>query len=103
MTKHIMKPEDTLSVEILQDLSHGFTLAGAEPLNLSAGISTIPTADFINQIERRLDALAGQSPPQGWQGTKTWRGGNGDNNWLDFSDINRWFNNLEILINKGRT
>ena len=98
MTRHIMKPDDFLSLQVLQDLSDGFVSAGASPLDLSLGIATLPTAEFINQIERRLDALAGASPPQGWQATKTWRGGNNDDRWLDFNDVNRWFDNLHLII-----
>ena len=100
MTKHIMKPDDYLSLEVLQDLSDGFVSAGASPLDLSQGIATLPTAGFINEIERRLDASAGSSPPQGWQATKTWLGGNRDDRWLDFNDVNRWFDNLNLIISR---
>ncbi|MCL2236574.1 MAG: hypothetical protein FWB98_09085 [Defluviitaleaceae bacterium] len=93
MTMHIMKSDDFLSLEILQDLSELLVAAGAEPLDLSMGLETLPTADFINGIEGRISALSG-----GLAQTKTWHGADADNQWLDYRDVNRWFDNLKNII-----
>jgi len=66
-------------------------------LDLSLGLGVVPTAEFINVIERHLDRLAGAVPPVGMGRTKVWLGEDRDEAWLDYRDVNRWFSSLTAL------
>ena len=88
--------DDFLEVAVLERLNELFAeVAGLRgvaltPLDLSRGTATVPTASFINTIERNLEQL-------GAAGTKVWLGEDSDAVWLDYRDVNRWFNSLELL------
>ena len=94
---------DFLEVAVFERLNELFAEVGgirgvaAVPLDLSQGMATVPTAAFVNVIERNLDALARGAPPAGMESTKTWLGGDADEAWLDYRDVNRWFDSLERL------
>ena len=62
-----------------------------------SGVSALASAAFMNRIERNIDALAGVVPPVGMQPTKIWRGENLDREFLDFRDVNRWFESVAII------
>ena len=66
-------------------------------LDTHLGINTMASADFINQIERNIDALAGTVPPVGMEPTRTWQGENRDAPLLSFRDANRWFASVAII------
>ena len=68
-----------------------------QPLDLSQGVATIPMASFINIIEKNISALTEGLSIDGLEPTKTWMGEDGDENWLDYKDVNRWFDTLEII------
>ncbi|MCL2855946.1 MAG: hypothetical protein FWE21_10105 [Defluviitaleaceae bacterium] len=98
MNTHILTVDDFFTFEILQDLSYALTIAGADPLDLSKGIYTLPTADFINGIERRISQLAAQTPHLDLPAAKTWQGGADDAAWLNYNDVNRWFASLKTIV-----
>ena len=68
-------------------------------VNISSamGVLTIAVPDFINQIERNIDALAGTAPPADMQPTRTWLGEGRDVPLLSFRDANRWFESLALI------
>ena len=74
----------------------GMSVVGIALLGLSAGEGTAPTADFINRVERNLDGLAAGLGISDL-GTKVWLGEDRDERWLDFNDVNRWFESLERI------
>lgn len=64
----------------------------------SEGTETIPFADLINIIERNIDRLvAGGYRPSLMQDTMTWLGERHDLRALDYTDINRWFESMEMI------
>lgn len=63
----------------------------------SSGDSALATVAFMNRIERNIDALAGIAPPEGMKPTRVWRGGNLDREFLDFRDVNRWFESVAVI------
>ena len=66
-------------------------------INTAMGMTTIPTPDFVNQIERNIDALADGAPPVAMQPTRTWLGEGRDAPLLSFRDANRWFESLALI------
>ncbi|MCL2168862.1 MAG: hypothetical protein FWB74_02425 [Defluviitaleaceae bacterium] len=88
---------DFLEVSVFDELNRGFAeiaalrgVGGILPLDLAAGTATVPTAAFINTIERNLERL-------GVAGTKVWIGEDRDAQWLSYRDVNRWFEGIESL------
>ena len=71
--------------------------AAIAALNTGQGAATIATPDFINRIERNIDALAGAAPPEAMQPTRTWLGEGRDIPLLSFRDANRWFESLSLI------
>jgi len=59
--------------------------------------SLLPNTTFINSIERNIDTLARANPPIAVPATKTWLGGLKDEEWLNYNDVNRWFESLAII------
>jgi len=70
------------------------------------GTATMATPEYINQIERNIDALAGGVPPVGMQLTRVWLGEGRDVPFLSFRDVNRWFESVALvrasLLGRGR-
>ena len=66
-------------------------------LDTHLGAYTMASADFINQIERNIDALAGTVPPAGMEPTRAWQGENRDALLLSFRDVNRWFDSVTMI------
>lgn len=64
----------------------------------SAQEATIPFCSLINIIERNIDTFAahGFRHPS-MQNTVTWLGGLADTRRLDFTDVNRWFESVELI------
>jgi len=101
-------PDDFLGLDVFVSLNAEFLQIEAArravgrpvqlvQLDLSAGMATVPTAAFINIIERNLDRLAGAGRPAQMEATKTWLGEDRDAAWLDYRDVNRWFASLAVL------
>jgi hypothetical protein len=64
----------------------------------SKGVYTIPFPEFINVIERNIDALtAGGYMPLGMGKTVDWMGELFDLRRLDYTDVNRWFESAEMI------
>jgi len=104
----VFGPDDFLELSVFESLEAEFVQleaarrAAGRPvtllrLDLSAGIATVPTPQFINVIEQNLLRLAGNPRPAGMQGTRNWLGEDRDWRWLNYRDVNRWFESLEIL------
>ena len=74
----------------------GVTLA-TTVVPVAGGEASPLLASHINIIERAIDDLAGVVRPEGLQATKTWRGENRDASFLDYRDVNRWFESLAII------
>ena len=95
--------DDFLNLDVFERLNAEFSRlaavrgVGVPLLNLSAGIATLPLPAFINTIERNLDALARATPTATIPPTKTWLGEDRDGAWLNFEDVNRWFESLVII------
>jgi len=68
----------------------------------SAGVYTIPFADFINIIECNIGALTANGyTPDGMKPAINWRGELADLHRLDYSDVNRWFDStgqIEAMV-----
>ena len=100
---------DFLSIEDIRELSTEMTalahmrqeifgtVAPLFHLDISLGITTMASAEFINRIERNLDMLAGTAPPAGMEPTRTWQGENRDVPLLSFRDANRWFESVAFI------
>ena len=109
MKHRIFTSQDFLSIEDIMALStemaalaqmRGAILGLAAPvvnINTGMGVLTMATPDFINQIERNIDALAGSAPPAAMQRTRTWLGEGRDVPLLSFRDANRWFESLVLI------
>lgn len=67
--------------------------------DMSRGIAEYGMVSIINIVERNLQNLVDTlpSPPMGFQPVRTWLGAGRDTPKLDFTDVNRWFTDLEIL------
>ena len=93
MTLDILNRLSTELNELAERKGVAITGLGAIDQNL------LPTAAFINNIERNIDNLAAATPPAIVPKTKTWLGlGEGkDEKWLDYNDVNRWFESLAII------
>jgi len=61
------------------------------------GIAAPAELALFNTIERNIDVLAGDAPPEGMLPTRLWRGEFADDPFLDFSDVNRWFDSLRLI------
>ncbi|MCL2575124.1 MAG: hypothetical protein FWE33_01700 [Defluviitaleaceae bacterium] len=77
--------DDFMSIEVFEGLNEEFRRLGIDELDLSADERLIPTAEFINGIERRIGS------------DKVWQGENRDMSWLDYNDVNRWFGVLKMM------
>jgi len=76
-------------------LSRAVTLAQPD---VSAGIFTVPFPDLINIIERNIDALSANGyMPGDMQPTVEWQGELNDLRRLDYTDVNRWFESIELI------
>jgi hypothetical protein len=66
--------------------------------NISAGIGTVPLPQLINALERNLDLLAQGGYGAGeMQPTKTWHGETNDTQRLDYTDVNRWIETVDLI------
>lgn len=75
-------------------------LGGITPITMllvGPGTLTVPTPQFVNTIERNLDELAAGTSVAGLEPTKTWLGEDRDGRFLDYKDVNRWFESLRLL------
>jgi len=109
MIHRVFTRDDYLSIEDIRALNTEMAelatmreevLGAAVPVvNISTtqGINTMATPDFINQIERNIDVLAGGAAPGAMQPTRTWLGENRDVPLLSFRDANRWFESLRLI------
>jgi len=61
------------------------------------GFGAMADVALFNQIERNIDVLAGVTPPAGMPPTRIWRGGLLDVPFLDYTDVNRWFESLRLI------
>ncbi|MDR1210439.1 MAG: hypothetical protein LBK41_09045 [Clostridiales bacterium] len=67
-------------------------------LDTSGGIYTVPFAEYINVIEDNLRRLTANGYyPQGMEAPKTWAGEDGDMKFLDYRDVNRWFESVRLV------
>ena len=60
------------------------------------GTLTVPTAEFVNRIERNIDSLA-RDIRHMVPATKTWLGEDRDAEFLSYKDVNRWAESLGII------
>jgi len=109
MTHRVFTRHDYLNIEDIRALNTEMaalaalreSIFGAAPpvVNVATnqGVMTMATPDYVNQIERNIDALAGAAPPPGMQPTRTWLGENRDVPLLSFRDVNRWFESLRVI------
>ncbi|MCL2376303.1 MAG: hypothetical protein FWC76_02790 [Defluviitaleaceae bacterium] len=110
MARKVFTKDDYLSIEDIRELNtemqalaglreeiFGANLGAVRNLDISLGVTTMAGMDFINQIERNIDALAGTAPPAGMEPTRTWQGENRDAPLLSFRDVNRWFGSMAII------
>jgi hypothetical protein len=68
------------------------------PVNTGGGIGTVPVPALINALERNIDMLAHGGYGAGrLQPTMTWQGEVNDVRRLDFSDVNRWLESIEVI------
>jgi hypothetical protein len=94
---------DFMGIEVFERLDEEFVALSARlgvdvlRLNLAAGVATIPCFEYINIIERNLDRLSAAVPDVDIAPTKTWLGEDKDEAWLDYKDVNRWFESLNKL------
>jgi len=93
---------DFMSVAIFNSLNTEFrelsVLRGVTvPQITSVNNNLLPNANVINTIERNIDILAAAQPPVAVPATKTWFGGTDDEKWLDYNDVNRWFESLALI------
>lgn len=66
--------------------------------NTTAKTLTIPFPELINIIERNIDAFTiGGYMPSDMQPTVNWQGELFDLRRLDYTDVNRWFESIELL------
>ena len=101
--------EDFMSIDHMRQLNAEFesledlrkrifgTDAGITLINVAQGTQTIPTPQFINIIERNIDTLTGATPLYGMEPTKTWLGESRDLEFLNYKDVNRWFESLNLI------
>ena len=66
-------------------------------IHLALDMLTFPTPAFFNIIERNIGILALGNEPQGLPPTRTWYGENRDNPRMDYRDINRWYESLDMI------
>ncbi|MDR2183330.1 MAG: hypothetical protein LBE55_04075 [Clostridiales bacterium] len=109
MTHRIFTRNDYLSIDDIRALNTEMAALAAlrkeifgaaaaiGAINTAMGMMTIPTPDFINQIERNIDALAGAAPPAAMRPTRTWLGEGRDAPMLSHRDANRWFESLRLI------
>ena len=72
-------------------------VALAQP-DTSASVYTIPFPDLINTIERNLDALSANGyKPGNMKPSVSWLGELNDLRRLDYTDVNRWFESVELI------
>jgi len=69
-----------------------------ETYNLNKGMKTIPYKELINVIENNLRMLVGTDVTHEMQAMVYWQGGLRDDKFLDYSDVNRWFETMNHLI-----
>jgi hypothetical protein len=110
MTHKVFTRQDYLSIEDIRALNtemaalaalrediFGAVATPVVDINTVHGINTVPTPNYINQIERNIDALAGAAPPAVMEPTRTWLGENRDVPGPSFRDANRWFESLVLI------
>jgi len=109
MTQRIFTRDDYLSIEDIRELNTEMAALAAlreeifglavpvVNINTGAGMNTTPTPQFVNQIERNIDVLAGGAAPGAMEPTRTWLGEGRDVPLLSFRDVNRWFGSLVLI------
>ena len=65
--------------------------------DLSEGTKTIPYQELFNAIETNLRNLVAADMTIGMEFTKIWHGGLRDEKFLDYTDVNRWFETMQLL------
>ena len=93
---------DFMSLDILNRLNTEFrelaALRGVTiPQIADVNQTLLPNINTINVIERNIDTLAQAVPQITVPATKTWLGGLQDKKFLDYNDVNRWFDSLAII------
>jgi len=66
--------------------------------DLTGDIRTIPFRELFNAIETNLNHLVATNFVPGMEFTKIWRGGLADDQFLDYTDVNRWFETMYLLF-----
>ena len=66
--------------------------------DMSKGIETIPYRQLLNTIENNLRMLVATDITPDMEPMRFWYGGVRDEKFLDFADVNRWFETMNLLI-----
>jgi len=91
----ILEYQRRLQQIVLEYLNHNVTLI--EP-DLSKGIETIPYNEMIDGIETNLrNLVSGHIVVPGMQRARRWHGGLWDERFLDYTDVNRWFETIRLM------
>jgi len=61
------------------------------------GMAAMAEVLLFEQIERNIDALSAVTRPERMPPTRMWRGGHLDDPFLDYTDVNRWFDSLRLI------